>query len=277
MEKINYIHQINNFWRFYDLNKSKINVSDIVLYKILLRYCNKIGWVNPFTVNPFLMAEINPLSINTYYKSLKNLNDLKLINYKKGKHNVSNQAITILKINNSVNTSVETSIMTSVNTSVEVSVVNNNKTEINSKTVKQLNKEDFLFLLKSKEFKSFLKKEKLKIQKNEEKDFDFINNYNLNDNTEKFKKILIEWLDYKKERKESYKSARSVETFFKKLLKDSDNNIQAAQEITSNSIANNWAGIFPLKNNTAKPVRNSNSINQEEYKQKALDPKRNEW
>lgn len=112
---MNYIELINNFWLFYDNTREKITVSDIVLYKILLRYCNRIGWVNPFTINPHIMLEINPLSINTYYKSLKHLNDLKLIVWNKGKHNKSNSQITILKINNSLTSSIDNQLVTNRN------------------------------------------------------------------------------------------------------------------------------------------------------------------
>lgn len=135
----NYISLINSFWRFYDENRNKLNVSDIVLYKVILRYCNKIGWINPFFIDPFLMSQINPLSINTYYKSLDRLHGFGLINYEKGKHNVSKSNITILKITNST----KTSINNSIDNSVKFSVVNNNKTIIqeDNKTIILLNNE----------------------------------------------------------------------------------------------------------------------------------------
>jgi len=248
MDKINYIHQINNFWRFYDLNKNNINVSDIVLYKILLRYCNKIGWINPFTVNPFLMAEINPLSINTYYKSLKRLNDIGLITYIKGKHNVSNQSITILKIKNSTNTSIDNSIMTSVKNSTNTSVVNNNKTDINSITVKQLKKKDFDFLVNSKEFKSYLKTEGLKINNDSGFDFSFIkNNFSLNGETEKFEQIFKTYIDYRKEIKKAYKSQKSLEIGFKQLLNKSKTDYPTAKIMIENTIANGWTGLIEVK------------------------------
>ena len=181
---MNYIDLINNFWRFYDENKNDLNPSDIVLYKVILRYCNKIGWVNPFTINPYLMADINPLSQNTYYKSFKRLHDLKLIEWVKGKHNVSNQQVTILNIkvstNASINNSIDNSIKFSVGDSLSASVGNNNKTiiQLNNETIKQLEQKDFDFLINSKEFTKFLIKSKLFIKKIEstngkEKDLGF--------------------------------------------------------------------------------------------------------
>lgn len=129
MEKLNYIQLINNFWLFYDEHKEQLNSSDIALYFVLLRYCNKLNWLNPFSVNPYLMTEINPLSQNTYYKSLKNLNDLGLITWKKGKNNISNQIVTILNFKVSTNNSIDNSIVSSI----KVSIGNNIKT---NKTIK---------------------------------------------------------------------------------------------------------------------------------------------
>ena len=170
---MNYITLINDFWRFYDENRDKLTVSDILLYKVILRYCNKTGWINPFSVNPFLMSEINPLSTNTYYKSLNSLNDLGLIIYNKGKHNVNNAKITILKIKNSttdsLNNSVDNSIKFSTTDSLNNSVGNNNKTIIllNNNTIKQLRKEDFDFFISTKEFKDYLESKNLEVSKKE--------------------------------------------------------------------------------------------------------------
>jgi len=134
-----------------------------------MRYCNKTGWTNPFTVNPFLMSEINPLSQNTYYKSLRNLHDAGLILWNKGKHNVSNQKITMLNFKVSVDTSTNNSIDNSIKFSTNASIGNNNKTikQLNDDTIKQLNKKDFNFLLKSEEFSSFLKSKKITLSKAE--------------------------------------------------------------------------------------------------------------
>jgi len=63
-----------------------------------------------------------------------------------------------------------------------------------------------------------------------------------------FKQSCIKWLKYKKERKETYKSETSINSFFNKLVKLSNNNPTIAAEIIEQSIANNWAGIFEIKN-----------------------------
>lgn len=63
--------------------------------------------------------------------------------------------------------------------------------------------------------------------------------------------IMEEWLEYKKKRKESYKTEASIRKCYHNLVKLSDNNPAIAQMIVDRSIANNWAGLFELKNNGA--------------------------
>ena len=81
---------------------------------------------------------------------------------------------------------------------------------------------------------------KKKINK-KEIDFSFVN---IN-----FLESFQKWLNYKKDRKETYKSEESLKTCYEKLLKLSGSNPEIFLEIINQSIANNWAGIFPLKNN----------------------------
>lgn len=56
------------------------------------------------------------------------------------------------------------------------------------------------------------------------------------------------WLAYKKEKNESYKPI-GFNGFIKKLIEYSNGNVQIADEIIDVSIANNYSGIFMLKNN----------------------------
>lgn len=61
--------------------------------------------------------------------------------------------------------------------------------------------------------------------------------------------VVNEWFEYKKERIESYKSEKAKAIFVNKLKKLSDGDAKKARDIIEQSMANNWAGIFELKNN----------------------------
>lgn len=55
------------------------------------------------------------------------------------------------------------------------------------------------------------------------------------------------WLEYKRSRKEKYKNAQSVQSFVKKLHGLSNGNKLLANQIIENSMANNYSGIFAIK------------------------------
>lgn len=63
-------------------------------------------------------------------------------------------------------------------------------------------------------------------------------------------RIITLWIDYKKERKSSY-TQKGVEMAYKRLLKLSNGDVQTAAAIVEQSIANNYLGLFPLKDEKA--------------------------
>ena len=60
--------------------------------------------------------------------------------------------------------------------------------------------------------------------------------------------LFARWLKYKQDINDSYKSEDSLKMALEKLKKMSGSDISVATEIVENSIANNWRGLFPLKN-----------------------------
>ena len=76
-----------------------------------------------------------------------------------------------------------------------------------------------------------------------------------------YKKPFDEWMQYKKERKENYKSQSSIVKFYNQLKLYSNFNPETAQKIVDNSMSNNWAGIFKPKteNNGSATVKRINS------------------
>ncbi len=62
-----------------------------------------------------------------------------------------------------------------------------------------------------------------------------------------FKKTLLSWLEYKNNKRQSYKSDKAIQELVNQLHKFSDGEPRKASEIVKISMANNWAGVFPLK------------------------------
>ena len=83
--------------------------------------------------------------------------------------------------------------------------------------------------------------------------------------------LVEKWLRYKREKGQSYKPT-GFSTFVNKLMKLSGGNVETAKQIIEESIANNWAGIFPLKNNAARMpigfVQTDN--NKDKYKEQTI-------
>lgn len=66
---------------------------------------------------------------------------------------------------------------------------------------------------------------------------------------EDFLPIIERWAGYKQERKQAYTQS-GIEACYHKLLELSNTNPAIAMAVIEQSIANNWAGLFELKNGT---------------------------
>ena len=63
-----------------------------------------------------------------------------------------------------------------------------------------------------------------------------------------FNETFLLWLNYKKEKREGYKSQKSLEIAYHKLIKDSGSSPIVAKEMIETAITNSWKGFFPIKN-----------------------------
>ena len=60
--------------------------------------------------------------------------------------------------------------------------------------------------------------------------------------------VITKWLEYKKEKRQTYKP-KGLESFKRRLMTFSGGDPIIADAIVEQSMANNYAGVFPLKNN----------------------------
>lgn len=66
-----------------------------------------------------------------------------------------------------------------------------------------------------------------------------------------FLPVLQDWLTYKRQRGETYKTQQSLEALYRKMHTLSGGNVEIAKMIIEQSQANNWAGLFDLKGDAA--------------------------
>ena len=67
-----------------------------------------------------------------------------------------------------------------------------------------------------------------------------------------WRELMRIWLEYKKARKEAYSSEMGAKACLTKLRNLSGNNPDTAQAIIDQSMANNWAGLFPLNDQNSR-------------------------
>jgi hypothetical protein len=96
--------------------------------------------------------------------------------------------------------------------------------------------------------------------------FDFITD-------EVFRKHFDTWLEYKRQRRESYKTQMSLEMCYRKLVELSGNNPDTALLIIQQSMANNWAGLFALKG-AGKAVAGKTDESKEDFLNRMLNKNR---
>lgn len=90
---------------------------------------------------------------------------------------------------------------------------------------------------------------------------------------EQMNNAILQWLAYKKEKKQSYKP-KGLEMLKKKIQALSNGNGDIAMQIVEQSMSNNYSGLFPLKGVSTKSVSSAlpvgmnlqNSNNDERYK-----------
>lgn len=109
------------------------------------------------------------------------------------------------------------------------------------------------------------------MDKDKDKDMDMVKDMDLQN--PEFEEVFVIWLRYKRSKGQAYKNKDSCTIAFKKLYELSGGNIQKAKDIIEQSIANNYAGLFELKQQ--KPTSsNSNDDRREklqQLQQNALD------
>jgi len=62
-----------------------------------------------------------------------------------------------------------------------------------------------------------------------------------------YSETFYNWIEYKKDRKQSYRTQKSLEACYQNLKLLSDFNPVTAKQIVLNSISNNWSGLFKIK------------------------------
>lgn len=183
------------------------------LYFFCIEHCNRMGWKERFGLpTQMTMEAIGVRNWRTYKKAFEDLVEWKFIRlYQQSKNQYSATVIGIVK-----NTKAQ---------SKALSKAIQKHSQKQCKSIAVIDKQ--------------LKPNNL-ITKKEDVFIDSITDIN-------FRNVVKDWLDYKASRGEKYSSEKSLQAFHTKLMNLSGNDPDKARKIISESMANNWKGIFPLK------------------------------
>lgn len=237
---MNYINQINGFW--IESETKDLTGLDIAVYMALLKYCNKLNWLNPFICHWDIVCQTSKVSKNAYYKSLIRLNDLGFIVYNKGEKNTNvKPKIFIIVLENKEGIIKEQS---SNKKGIDEEQTGNLYKLLNKETIKLIN--DNSVLINQKLSFWILKEEESSLE---------INNLLIPEN---FKSIWNLWLEYRKAKKiKNYAGEKFEQMAIDKLIKFSKGNPEIAKDIIENSITNSYTGFFELKTSNIKQNGNN--------------------
>ncbi|GHT09062.1 hypothetical protein FACS189426_06320 [Bacteroidia bacterium] len=229
-----------NWFDFCFENTEIVTTTHIALYFFCIEHCNRLGWKDKFGLpTQMAMDAIGVKNWRTYIKAFNDIVDWGFIKViQKSKNQYSANVIAIVK-----NTKALTKAITEANAkaSTEAAIVKN--TEALTKAIQKHSQKQYngtADINKQLKPNNNLNKENF--------DFSFVEI--------EFEKCFFDWIEYKKQRNQSYKSQKSLQACFKKLKELSGCDFETAEKIVEQSMANNWAGLFELKEEKKKVVSN---------------------
>ncbi len=244
MDKINGYELSRAWFNWCFENPERISPNHTALYFFIIEHCNRLGWKKKFGL-PTTMAKdaIGIKSYKTYIKTLNDLIDFGFIEMlEKSQNQYTANIVALVLFTEPHAKALDKAILNHMPKQVQTTC----------QTKDTIDKPITTKPITNNKGKSISKNSVESIIENFEINKDMAN-------------VVFDWLEYKKERKETYKSDRSIKSFITKLRNLSGNDSAIAREIVEQSFANNYAGVFELKNKSnGKDRRDSETADREQ-------------
>jgi hypothetical protein len=210
-----------NWFDFCFENTEIVNPTHIALYFFCIEHCNRLGWKDKFGLpTQMAMDAIGVKNWRTYIKAFNDIVDWGFIKViQKSKNQYSANVIAVVK---------NTKALSKANTKALSKAMQKH-------SQKQCNGTADI----DKQLKPINNLNQIKIDIEKEFDLSFLE--------KEFEDTFFDWIEYKKNRKESYKSQKSLQACYKNMKQLSGEDAETAKLIVEKSMANNWAGLFELK------------------------------
>lgn len=229
---MNYLTEIKLFYDW--LETHDLSPSGIALWHALMFIANRCGWQERFAVSNNMLEIRTQMPRTTIYRARKRLQSFGLIDvFHQGSNHSSLYTMHSLK-----------GILACQNKGQNET---HNETQSETQTVPNIGSEcrsAFQIDTPNIDYTDSLKKKENKKRK---KKVVFDIDQWAKDLESPWKELMLVWLEYKRVRKESYRSEVGAKSCLTHLKNLSRGNPAIAQMIIERSMANNWAGLFELK------------------------------
>ena len=245
---MNYLTEIRLFYEW--LETHHLAPSSITLWHALMYTANRSGWAEHLTIPISILESRTQMTRSTIYRSREQLVDRGLIGVEVRGSSLS-AIYTIFSLEGNLvsqfvsqnafqnETQNGTQIETHENSASQNETQNGNIYRVNRVNSKNINISSVSNVNSDKREKS--KKEKKVSLDDWAKQLE-----------SPWRELMLIWLDYKRTRKESYRSEVGAKKCLTLLRNLSAGNAEVAQRIIDQSMANNWAGLFVLREEQAR-------------------------
>lgn len=233
----------------------RFTATEQALFYELVAICNGEDWRDVFDCSNIELCFALNVNEKTLIKARESLINAGLIYYKSGKNKRIISSYSFVKeFKTTVTTTVKFTVNQTVNQTANQTANETANSTGDSTGVKGVNDTG-----DSTDYNKLKQKPNINIlSKVSHRDFDFI--------SDEFLEAFSLWLEYKKDRRENYKSEKSLKACYNKLVKLSKGDPMIASQIIDEAIANNWAGFFELKKN-----RNEHETSEGKNDAKSID------
>ena len=271
---MNYLTEIKLFYDW--LETHPLTANGIVLWHGVMQIASRSGWKDPIEIPSSLLETRTHLERTTIFRARSQLVEQGLlrVHSRGGRSHCAytivpfSQSVVLQKATQSATQNAENNsdnegvvLQFALQSALQSATQNEgilliNETKLNMDIEKENIKEKEMEVADesaptSTDSKS--KREKSSAQKEKTKGALFSHTNWLESIEEPWRGIMQQWLDYKRTRKESYRSEMGAKKCLTMLRNLSGGNAEIAQRIIDQSMANNWAGLFALKD--APPPR----------------------
>ena len=229
----------------------RFTATEQALFYELVAICNGEDWRDVFDCSNIELCFALNVNEKTLIKARESLINAGLIYYKSGKNKRIISSYSFVK-------EFKTTVTTTVNFTAN-QTANQTANKGANQTANDTGDKGVNDTGDSTDYNKLKQKPNINIlSKVSHEDFDFI--------SDEFLEAFSLWLEYKKDRRENYKSEKSLKACYNKLVKLSKGNPMIASQIIDEAIANNWAGFFELKKN-----RNEHETSEGKNDAKSID------